>query len=73
MAHSAHLVLASVSRARAGSFVCEATNSLATSQSSEAVIDVKCECCEKLASNEHNLASHISTEYIFRRSDCCIS
>jgi len=41
VAHSAHLVLASVSRARAGSFVCEATNSLATSQSSEAVIDVK--------------------------------
>ena len=51
MAHSAHLVLASVSRARAGSFVCEATNSLATSQSSEAVIDVKCECCGKLRSS----------------------
>ena len=50
VAHSAHLVLASVSRARAGSFVCEATNSLATSQSSEAVIDVKCECCVKLRS-----------------------
>ena len=37
------LLLTAISRARAGRYVCEATNTIGTSQSQEILVDVKCE------------------------------
>ena len=62
------LELPAISRNKAGRFVCEATNSLGTTQSEETLIDVKCESSNICFETYFN-----PLEYIFRRSDCYIS
>ena len=37
------LLLTAISRTRAGRYICEATNSIGSSQSQEILVDVKCE------------------------------
>lgn len=37
------LLLAAISRTRAGRYICEATNTIGSSQSQEMLVDVKCE------------------------------
>ena len=62
------LELPAISRNKAGRFVCEATNSLGTTQSEETLIDVKCESLNMGHETYFN-----PLEYIFRRSNCYIS
>ena len=62
------LELPAISRNKAGRYVCEATNSLGTTQSEETLIDVKCESLNMGYETYFN-----PLEYIFRRSNCYIS
>ena len=41
------LLLTAISRTRAGRYICEATNSIGSSQSQEILLDVKCEETER--------------------------
>ena len=42
-----HLLLTAISRSRAGRYICEATNTVGSSQSQEILVDVKCEESEE--------------------------
>ena len=43
LSNSHQLLLSTISRTRAGRYVCEASNRIGSSESQETVIDVKCE------------------------------